>query len=165
MSNLKSLEELLIQEIKDLFSAEEQLVKALPKMAKAASDPALKDAFLTHLDETKVHLDRLERVAQILDDSPNGKICKAMSGLVEEGEDAILENDDIMLKDLALIIAAQKAEHYEISAYGSAKSLAAALDLEDVVDLLQVTEDEESEADSALTSIADDIMDSFLMEV
>jgi ferritin-like metal-binding protein YciE len=165
MSNLKSLEELLIQEIKDLFSAEEQLVRALPKMAKAASDPALKDAFLTHLDETKVHLDRLERVAQILDDSPNGKICKAMSGLVEEGEDAILENDDIMLKDLALIIAAQKAEHYEISGYGSAKALAAALELEDVVDLLQVTEDEESEADSALTSIADDIMDSFLMEV
>jgi ferritin-like metal-binding protein YciE len=159
MSKLKSLEDLLVQEIKDLFSAEGQLVKALPKMAKAASDPVLKDAFLSHLKETKDHLDRLESVAKLLDANPRGKTCKGMAGLVEEGEDAM--EGDPMLKDLALIGAAQKVEHYEISGYGSARALAEALDLDEVVDLLQATEDEESEAESALTEIADDIVGSF----
>jgi ferritin-like metal-binding protein YciE len=161
MSKLKSLEDLLIQEVKDLFSAEGQLVKALPKMAKAASDPALKDAILTHLKKTEEHVNRLEEVAKILGATPRGKTCKAMAGLIEEGGEVIKEDCDPMIKDLALIIAAQKVEHYEISGYGSAKALAGILNLEDVVELLQETEDEESEADSELTTIADDIVANF----
>src|SRR5688572_23765760 len=114
MSKLNSLDDLLVQEIKDLFNAEGQLVKALPKMAKAASEPALKDAILAHLKETEGHVARLEQVAEILGASPRGKTCKAMKGLIEEGAEVIEEQGDPTVKDLALIGAAQKVEHYEI---------------------------------------------------
>jgi ferritin-like metal-binding protein YciE len=154
MSKLTSLEDLLVQEIKDLYSAETQLVKALPKMAKAATDESLKQGFMDHLEETKVHVERLEEVAEILDATPRGKSCKAMKGLVEEGAEAIEEEGDPSLRDLALIIAAQKVEHYEISGYGSARTLAECLGLSKVVKLLQATLDEEGATDKKLTEAA-----------
>jgi ferritin-like metal-binding protein YciE len=158
MSKLKTLGDLLVQEIKDLSNAEGQLVKALPKMAKAASQPALKDAFLAHLKETQGHVERLEKVADILGASPRGKTCKAMKGLVEEGAETIEEPGDPFIKDLALTAAAQKVEHYEIAGYGSAKAIAAALGHDAVVALLQATENEEGKADKALTAIAKQIV-------
>ncbi|MEO5914073.1 MAG: ferritin-like domain-containing protein [Luteolibacter sp.] len=162
MSKLNSLEDLLAEEIKDLYSAETQLVKALPKMAKAASDANLAAAFTGHLEETKGHVGRLEEVADLLGITPGGKTCKAMKGLVEEGAETIAEKGDPSLKDLALITAAQKVEHYEISGYGSAKALAARLGLKDVVKLLQTTENEEGAADKKLTSIAESLYSAVL---
>ncbi len=158
MSSLTSLHVLLVQEVKDLYSAETQLVKALPKMAKAASDSKLKDAFTSHLQQTKTHVERLEEVAKLLDASPRGKSCKAMKGLVEEGSDTIKEDGEPAVKDLALISAAQKVEHYEISGYGSVRSLAEALGLTDVEKLLQTTLDEEGESDKLLTSLAESLI-------
>lgn len=160
MSKLTTLESLLAQEIKDLYSAETQLVKALPKMAKAASNPDLRKGFETHLEETKVHVQRLEDVAKALDITPRGKTCKAMKGLVEEGAEAIEEEGDDTLRDLALIIAAQKVEHYEISGYGSARTLAEALGLQDVVVLLQTTLDEEGATDKKLTEASSKLIPS-----
>ncbi|MEO5716526.1 MAG: ferritin-like domain-containing protein [Luteolibacter sp.] len=162
MSKLNSLEALLAEEIKDLHSAETQLVKALPKMAKAASDPDLAAAFTGHLEETKGHVARLEEVAKLLGITPRGKTCKAMKGLVEEGAETIEEEGDPSLKDLALITAAQKVEHYEISGYGSARALAGRLGLKDVVKLLQTTENEEGSADKKLTGIAENLYSSVL---
>ena len=133
----------------------------MPKLAKAASDPALKEALLAHLKETEGQLERLENVAEILGTTPRGKTCKAMEGLIAEGSEILSEDGDSMVKDLALIIAAQKVEHYEISGYGSAKALASNLELDEVVDLFQATEDEEIEADRNLTVIAEDIIASF----
>jgi ferritin-like metal-binding protein YciE len=164
MSKLISLNVLLTQEIKDLHSAESQLVKALPKMAKAASGAALKAGFKTHLDETKVHVERLDHIATILGVSPRGKVCKAMKGLVEEGAETIAEEGDPVIKDLALIAAAQRVEHYEISGYGSARALAEALKLDDVVDLLQMTLDEESATDLTLTRLAEQFLPAALKE-
>jgi len=158
MSKLTTLHVLLAQEIKDLYSAENQLIKALPKMAKAAHDPALKQAFTTHLEQTKVHAERLVKVAEILEISPKGKVCKAMQGLVEEGAEVIEEEGDAAVKDLALITAAQKAELYEISGYGSARALAETLGLSAVVKLLQKTGDEEGSTDKSLTVLAQALM-------
>jgi ferritin-like metal-binding protein YciE len=158
MSKLKSLEDLLILEIKDLFSAENQLLKALPKMARSASEPSLKAAFENHLKETQVHVERLQKVADMLDETPRGKSCKAMEGLIDEGEEVIREDADHSIKDLALIIAAQKIEHYEMAGYGSARALAYAIGHEDAADVFQTTLDEEEEADQNLTMIAEDIM-------
>lgn len=154
MAKLTSLQVLLTQEIKDLYNAETQLVKALPKMAKAATNPDLKKGFTSHLEETKGHVERLEKVAEILGASPKGKVCKAMKGLVEEGAEAIEEEGDPVIKDLALIGAAQRVEHYEIAGYGTARALAEALQLTDVVELLQETLDEESNCDGTLTDLA-----------
>jgi ferritin-like metal-binding protein YciE len=154
MSKLRTLEDLLVQEVKDLYNAETQLVKALPKMAKAATDEALQEGFTQHLEETKVHVERLEEVAKILGVSPKGKTCKAMKGLLEEGAEAIEEQGDPSLRDLGLIIAAQKVEHYEIAGYGSARTVAQHLGLDDVVEILQTTLDEEGETDKKLTEVA-----------
>lgn len=162
MSKLTNLEKLLEHEIKDLYSAETQLVKALPKMAKAASDPELKEAFTSHLEETKGHVQRLQQVAEILGTSPRGKSCKAMKGLVEEGEETMKEDGDPNILDLALIGAAQKVEHYEIAGYGTARSLAESLGMDDVISLLQETLDEEGEADKKLTGIAETVSDAAL---
>ena len=156
MAKLKSLEVLLAQEIKDLYSAENQLVKALPKMAKAATSPELQEAFKTHLEETKVHVQRLDEVAKLLEITPKGKVCKAMQGLVEEGSEVIEEDGEGSVKDLALIGAAQKVEHYEIAGYGSARALAEALGLDEVAELLQTTLDEEGNTDKLLTGIAEE---------
>jgi ferritin-like metal-binding protein YciE len=158
MAKLNTLEVLLAHEIKDLYSAENQLVKALPKMAKAASSEALQAAFKTHLEETKGHVSRLEEVAELLGTTPKGKVCKAMKGLVEEGSETIEEEGAPIIKDLALIGAAQKVEHYEISGYGTARALAEALGLDDVVALLQATLDEEGTTDKNLTAIAEELV-------
>lgn len=154
MANLNSIEDLLVQEIKDLYSAETQLVKALPKMAKAASNPELKAGIEQHLEETKVHVERLEEVAKLLDATPRGKSCKAMKGLIEEGSEAISEDGEDAVRDLAIIVAAQKVEHYEIAGYGSARAFAEILGENDVVDLLQLTLDEEGATDKKLTEVS-----------
>ena len=158
MPKLTTLNVLLVQEIKDLYNAENQLVKALPKMAKAASSPDLQKAFATHLEQTKGHVERLEQVAGILAVSPKGKVCKAMQGLIEEGSETIDEEGEGSVKDLALITAAQKVEHYEISGYGSVRALAQALGLSDVVKLLQATLDEEGDTDKNLTVLAETLI-------
>lgn len=158
MATFISLNGLLIQEIKDLYNAETRLLKALPKMAGAASDAALKDGFEIHLEETKIHVERLEQVASILGVSPKGRVCKAMKGLVEEGSEAIGNDGDPGIKDLALIAAARRVEHYEIAGYSSARAIAETLGLADVVALLQSTLDEENAADETLTGLAEDYL-------
>ncbi|MBX3743628.1 MAG: ferritin-like domain-containing protein [Akkermansiaceae bacterium] len=164
MSKLNTLGELLIHNVKDLYSAETQLVKALPKMAKAATDPDLKKGFEDHLEETKVHVTRLEQVAGLLGASPRGVSCKAMKGLVEEGEESIKEEAEEHIKDLSLIAAAQKVEHYEISGYGSARALAEVIGNKEVAKLLKTTEDEEGATDKKLTKAAEKIMASAPVE-
>ncbi|MBK1884633.1 ferritin-like domain-containing protein [Luteolibacter pohnpeiensis] len=154
MAKLKNTRDLLIHSLKDLYSAETQLVKALPKMSKAASNQELAEGFMTHLEETKGHVARLEEIAELLDMTPRGVSCKAMKGLVEEGEETIEEEAEPSIKDLALITAAQKVEHYEISGYGSASALAEALGETAVVELLQATLSEESDTDDKLTNLA-----------
>lgn len=152
---LESLQDLLIDELKDLYSAENQLLKALPKMAKAAASPELKAAFEEHLDETKGQVERLVTIFGKLDGSPKGKKCKAMEGLIEEGSDILDAEGEDSVKDAALICAAQKVEHYEMAGYGCARTFAQLLGLNDVADLLQETLDEEGNADKKLTEIAE----------
>lgn len=154
MPELSSPRELLVEELKDLYSAEKQLTKALPKMAKAASTPELKDAFETHLEETKVHAERIEKIMSELDESPRGKKCAAMEGLIEEGSEMMEEDATPGILDLALIGAAQKVEHYEIASYGTARALAEMAGEKQVAKLLQQTLDEEGKTDKLLTAIA-----------
>jgi ferritin-like metal-binding protein YciE len=160
MAKLNTVHDLLVHSVKDLYNAETQLVKALPKMAKAATDPDLKAGFKTHLEETKVHVERLQQVAELLGTTPRGLTCKAMKGLVEEGAEAIEEEAEPSIKDLALITAAQKVEHYEISGYGSAIALAESLENAEVAELLQTTLDEESATDEKLTAAAQTLLSS-----
>lgn len=154
MADVTSLKELLIDELKDLYSAETQLVKALPKMAKAASAEALKAGFLEHLEQTKEHVNRLEEALERLEASPKGKTCPAMKGLVEEGTEAIDLDGPDAIRDAYLIGAAQRVEHYEIAAYGTARAFAETLGEADIVELLEQTLNEESETDEKLTEIA-----------
>jgi ferritin-like metal-binding protein YciE len=154
MAKTTTLHELLIDELKDLYSAETQLTKALPKMAKAANDEALKAGFEEHLDQTHEHIARLDRVMELLEASPKGKVCKAMKGLVAEGEEKIDEDASPAVKDAALICAAQKVEHYEIAGYGTVRTFAELLGQDEVVSLLQETLDEEAETDRKLTELA-----------
>ena len=154
MPKSTSLQDLLIDELKDLYSAETQLTKALPKMAKAANDEALKAGFEEHLDQTHEHIARLDRVMELLDASPKGKTCKAMKGLVAEGDEKIDEDATPAVKDAALISAAQKVEHYEIAGYGTVRTFAELLGHDEVVSLLQETLDEEAETDRKLTELA-----------
>ena len=154
MPKTSTLQDLLIDELKDLYSAETQLTKALPKMAKAASDEALRAGFEEHLDQTYEHIARLDRVMELLDASPKGKTCKAMKGLVAEGEEKIDEDATPAVKDAALICAAQKVEHYEIAGYGTVRTFAELLGEDEVVSLLQETLDEEAETDRKLTELA-----------
>lgn len=151
---LDSLETLLVHELKDLLSAEKQLVKALPKMAKGASSDSLRAAIEEHLEQTKGQVERLEKVFGLLDKAPRAEHCKAMEGLIEEGSDLLEEEGDPAVKDAALIGAAQRVEHYEISGYGTARSLAELLGLDKVAKLLQQTLDEERETDEKLTELA-----------
>jgi ferritin-like metal-binding protein YciE len=154
MPKIKTLHELFIQEMKDLYSAENQLTKALPKMAKAASDPGLKAGFEQHLEETRQHLKRIERIAEILDFSPKGKKCLAMEGLVSEGEETISEDAAASVKDAALICAAQKVEHYEIAGYGTMRAFAELLGYDEVRELIEKTLEEEKATDEKLTEVA-----------
>ena len=151
---LESLENLFIHELKDLLSAEKQLVKALPKMAKGASSESLRTAIEEHLEQTKGHVDRLEQVFAIIEKAPRAEHCKGMEGLIEEGAALLEEEGAPAVIDAALIAAAQKVEHYEISGYGTARTLAELLGLEKAVELLQQTLDEEKETDEKLTELA-----------
>jgi len=154
---LESLKDLFVNELKDLYSAENQLIKALPKMAKAASSAQLKAAFSSHLEETRTHVDRLEQIFSDLGEKPGGKACKAMKGLVEEGSEMIEEDADPEVKDAGLISAAQKAEHYEMASYGCVRTYARLLGEEQIANLLQQTLDEEGAADKKLTKLAETI--------
>src|ERR1700742_2375706 len=154
---LSSLEELLVEELKDLYSAENQLLKALPKMAKAATAKDLKSGFEKHLKQTEGHVARLEQVCDELDVSPKGKKCKAMEGLVEEGSEVIGEDMEPELKDAALIAAAQRVEHYEIAGYGCVRTYAQLLGHTKAAKLLQQTLDEEGDTDKTLTKLAESI--------
>lgn len=151
---LTTLDKLLEDGLKDIYSAENQLLKALPRMAKVASSAGLKAAFTSHLEETRGQVERLTRVGEALGIKLTGKKCVAMEGLVEEGKEVIDSDGEPELIDAALIIAAQKVEHYEISAYGSARTLAEHLGHDEVAGLLQETLDEESAADEKLTAIS-----------
>lgn len=151
---MESLKELLVEELSDLLSAEKQLVAALPKMAKAANSEKLRTAIEDHLEETKGHVSRLERAFEQLDEKPKRKKCKAMEGLIEEGSEVIKEDGVPEVKDAAIIGAAQRVEHYEIAAYGTARAMAETLSLPEIADLLQQTLDEEGNADKTLNDIA-----------
>jgi ferritin-like metal-binding protein YciE len=154
---MKTLHDLLVDELKDLYSAESQLTKALPKMAKAASSDELRIAFESHLKETEGHVQRLDKIFKQLDASPRGKKCKAMEGLIEEGKEAIELDAEDAVHDAALIAAAQRVEHYEMAGYGTVRTFAQLLGMDDVAELLQETLDEEGAADKKLTEIAEEI--------
>ena len=151
---LQSLEDVLMGELSDLMSAEKQLVKALPKVAEAASSKELREAIEHHLDETRGHVQRLEQVFESLSADVESEHCEAMEGLIGEGEEIVEADGDGAAKDAALIGAAQRVEHYEIAAYGTARTLAEQLGKDDAAALLQETLDEESAADQTLTKIA-----------
>jgi ferritin-like metal-binding protein YciE len=154
---LNTLEEVLIEHLRDLYDAEKNLVRALPKMAKASESEELAEAFRGHLEETKQHVVRLEQVFEQFDQKARAKACKAMRGLIEEGGEAASEEGS--LSDLAIIAAAQKVEHYEISAYGTAIAWAEKLGNRKAAALLEETLEEEKAADSKLTGITNDILE------
>lgn len=152
---MDTLNELFEDQIKDLYSAEKQLLKALPKMAKKATTPELKSGFEKHLKQTEGHVERLTKIAEMWEFKPTGKKCKAMEGLIEEGQEVISEKGEKAVIDVALIAAAQRIEHYEISAYGSARTMAERLGCKDSAALLDKTLNEESETDKLLTTISE----------
>lgn len=152
---IKDLRTLLIHELKDLYSAETQLVKALPKMVKAANHPSLKQAFEDHLEETRTHVQRLKDIFKELDFTPGGQHCAGMEGLLEEGKDMIEEDAPDDVKDAGLIAAAQRVEHYELAGYGCSRTFAKLLGLNDIAKTLQTTLDEEGAADKKLTRLAE----------
>lgn len=154
MGKLKNLEDLFHHQLKDIYSAETQLVKALPKMVKNSNNDKLKKAFNDHLDETKNQKKRLEKIGEILDVDLTGETCKAMKGLIEEAEEFISEDASEDVRDAGIIADAQRVEHYEISAYGTAVEYAKALDQKKVVEILKETLDEESSADEKLNKLA-----------
>lgn len=153
----EGLKQLYINELKDLYNAENQLVKALPKMAKAASSDELKQGFEEHLEQTRGHVQRLENIFKSLDESPKGKKCAGMEGLVKEGSEVMEEDFEGALMDAALIGAAQRVEHYEIAAYGTASEFAKILGESEHVSLLEKTLQEEKETDEKLTELAKEI--------
>jgi ferritin-like metal-binding protein YciE len=156
----EQLQDLLIEQLRDIYDAEKQLVKALPKLVKAAGSQDLSDAIQGHLQETQGHVTRLESAFDLLGVPAKSKPCKGMRGLIEEGGEAAKEENEGPLRDLAIIAAAQRVEHYEISAYGTARTLADRVGNERVVALLEETEQEEKAADEKLTGIADSLYDS-----
>lgn len=158
---MQLLQELLTEELRDLLHAENQLVKALPKMAKAAKDAELKSAFQDHLEQTKEHVERLKQAFEMLEEKPRAKVCKGMAGLVEEGQEVITEGKEMeeAAADLALIGAAQRVEHYEIAAYGTARAIAEQMERGDIVKLLSATLAEEEKADQLLTEVAQPLLE------
>lgn len=155
---INPLEELLVDELKDIYSAENQIIKALPKMAKAASSPELKRAFERHLEETKRQVERLNQIADSLDVRLTGKKCKGMEGLIEEGKEIMSDDLADSAIDAGLIGAAQKVEHYEIAAYGTARTHAQLLGYNKAAKLLQQTLEEEGATDKKLTTLAENII-------
>jgi ferritin-like metal-binding protein YciE len=152
---MNSLRELYVEELKDLYSAETQILKALPRMIKAASNSGLQRAFTQHERQTQQHVKRLERIFKLLDESTRGKKCKGMEGLLEEGQELIKERPEPEVLDAGLIAAAQRVEHYEIAGYGTVRTYARQLGEEEQATLLQQTLDEEGETDKLLSSLAE----------
>jgi len=153
--DMESLQDVLVDQLKDLYSAETQLVAALPKLAEKASHLKLKRAFQSHLAETKNHVKRLEKISKVINSKLTGKTCKAMKGLIEEGKEAMKEDGKPSLIDALLIGAAQRVEHYEIAAYGTARAIARHLGMQEVSKLLDETIKEEGAADKTLTAISE----------
>lgn len=153
----EGLKKLYVEDLKDLYNAENQLVKALPKMAKSASSDELRKGFEEHLEQTKGHVDRLEQIFKSLGENPKGKKCKGMAGLVEEGSEVMGEDFEGALMDAALIGAAQRVEHYEIAAYGTVCEFAKELGETEQESLLKETLEEEKQADEKLTKLAERI--------
>jgi ferritin-like metal-binding protein YciE len=151
MAKIKSLQEVFVDQLKDLYSAETQITKALPKMAKAATDPGLKKGFELHLEQTKKHVARLEAICKELGEKPTGKKCEATAGLVKEGQEAIEEDATPEMKDLMLNAAGRRVEHYEIAGYTSAMALAKGLNLTSVLKTLSETLSEEEATEEKLT--------------
>lgn len=152
---MENLKDLLIAELKDLYSAEQQIIKALPKLVKGAESEELKTAFSEHLEVTKTHAKRIEEAFGYLEQKPKAKLCKGMEGLLTEGAECLEEEKAGTFRDLELIGAAQRVEHYEMAAYGTARAMAEQLELDEVVELLNQTYSEEEEADSSLSEIAE----------
>jgi ferritin-like metal-binding protein YciE len=152
--SVETLEELFIDELKDLYSAEKQIVRALPKLAKAASTPELQEALQSHLEETRGQVERLEQIAEIVGKKLTGKTCAGMKGVLEEGSEVLEEVEKGNVRDAALIGASQRVEHYEMAGYGTARDFAKLLGLGDVVELLEQTLEEEKAADQKLTTIS-----------
>ncbi|WP_158792010.1 ferritin-like domain-containing protein [Granulicella sp. L60] len=149
-----TMQELLIDELKDLYSAEKQIVRALPKLAKAATTPQLQQAILNHLEETKGQVIRLEKIGELVGKKLTGKTCVGMKGVLEEGSEVLEDTDKGTIRDAALISAAQRVEHYEMAGYGSAREFAKLLGLSEVASLLDETLAEEKAADKTLSGVA-----------
>ena len=152
--SVDSIEKLFIEELRDLYSAENQITKALPKMASAATSKELKQAFEHHLRQTEGHIERLEQICRILGTNPKGKTCEGMKGVIEEGNSMLKEADEGSVRDAALISAAQRVEHYEMAAYGTVRTYANQLGQPQCARLLEETLEEEKQTDQKLTSIA-----------
>jgi ferritin-like metal-binding protein YciE len=155
--SVETLEELLIDELKDLYSAEKQIVRALPKLAKSATNPELSEALRTHLEETKEQVARLEKISELIGKKLTGKTCVGMKGVLEEGSEVLEETEKGAIRDAALIAASQRVEHYEMAGYGAARDFAKLLGRGDIASLLEATLEEEKSADKKLTSIASSV--------
>jgi ferritin-like metal-binding protein YciE len=154
---MESLRDLFVEQLKDLYSAENQIIKALPKMIKAASSEELKSAFQEHLEQTKGQVERLDQIFEELDESPRGKKCKGMEGLIAEGKELLEEDAEEDVLDAGLIASAQHVEHYEIAGYGCVRTYAQLLGMDKAAKLLQQTLDEEKETDELLSGLAENI--------
>ncbi len=152
---LRNLQDLYVDELKDLYSAEQQVLKALPKMAKAASSPELKNAFDRHLEQTREQVRRLEQIFDDLGKKPGGKKCIGMKGIIDEGQDLLKEKADPAVKDAGIISAAQRVEHYEMAGYGTVRTYARMLGHDDAARTLQQTLEEEGDTDHNLTRLAE----------
>jgi ferritin-like metal-binding protein YciE len=162
---IQTMQDLFVEQIEDLYDAEQRLVKALPKMAKASTSEELREAFESHLEQTIGHVERLQKVFATLKMKAKGQTCPAMQGLIEEGEEVVSSIEASPVRDAGLIAAANRVEHYEIAAYGSARSFAEVLGLEQAVELLQETLNEEVEADEKLTDLAENTINEQALEV
>jgi ferritin-like metal-binding protein YciE len=156
--DVKTMEDLFLEEIRDLYDAEKQIVKALPKMAKACTSEELRNAFNEHLEQTRGHVDRLDQIFTALGVKSGGVKCTAMEGLLKEGDEMVSITDEGLVRDAGLIAAAQRVEHYEMAGYGSARSFAQHLGRTEAVDLLEETLDEEKDTDERLTEIAESMV-------
>lgn len=154
---VESLNELFVEQLRDLYDAENQLIKALPKMAQGANSEELRQGFEEHLEQTKGHAQRIEQIFEQLGEKVKGKKCKAMEGLVKEGAETLEEDMNEDVKDAALIAAAQRVEHYEIAGYGTARTYANLLGQDEAASLLEQTLEEEKETDAKLTELAEAI--------
>jgi ferritin-like metal-binding protein YciE len=162
--SINSLQDLMVDELRDMYHAENQLLKALPKMAEAASTPALKQAFERHLEQTEIQVNRIEEIFEQLGGDPKGKRCKGMEGIITEGAEVIDQEGPDAVIDAALIAAAQRVEHYEIAAYGCIRSYANLLGLSDVAKLIEQSLEEEEAADQLLSELAETEVNTLALE-